>query len=252
MRTFTLYPLRLTWCIIALCATGALAADTLLDTAQNTPPGADNTWASLVHGSGSVTHTPDLLTLRATGAEWANTNLIATPRADLLFFSRPITLRVQGLGIVAQGTPADQQRARVAITSDGKTPYESASAIGFVVFADGYVSLGYKVGATAEAPNDPENVNVLTTLKCPGPVRNVSLTVGATDWTLVIEHEPPEAGALVTLKRSGKFTDKGPGISAAAWGTSAGVVLQGQKAQGAIENEVTVTIGRFTVAPAQQ
>ena len=206
-------------------------------------------WTTSVVGTGDVTRGGGVLTLRATGDEWANTNLLGRVRPDLLFFARPVTLKLTGIGIVSRGAAADQQRLRCAIASESKSPYEAKSAVGFVVFADGYVQLGYKSDAPADKPADPESVNVLQSIRFPGPVRNVWLTLGPTDYTLRVDHEPAGGGALVTETRSGRFSDKGPGLNRADWTDGCAVVIQGQKAQGAIENEVTVTIGRVTVEP---
>ncbi len=235
-------------------APGAMAQALLDDAFLNTDAGSSEAsktlWATSVVGTGDVSRGQGVLTLRATGAEWANTNLLGTLRPDLLFFDRAVTLKVTGIGIVSKGAAPDQQRLRCAIASESKSPYEVKSAVGFVVYADGYVQLGYKSAAPSDKPADPETVNVLQSIRFPGAVRNVWLTVGATDYTLRVEHEPAGGGALVTETRSGRFVDKGPGLNRADWADGCALVIQGQKAQGPIDAEVSATVSRITVEPA--
>jgi hypothetical protein len=235
----------------------ATSAQTLLDEHFTAPDvigkagSATAAWTSSVDGAGSVSAGDNGLVLLATGSEWANANLLGAARSDLLFFDRPITLTVSGLGIVSSHSPADQQRARIAVASESKSPYQARSAVGLVVYADGYFAFGYKINTPPDAPNDPENVNQLVAGKLPGPVRNVSLTIDGDQYTLSIDHESAGGGALTTATYTGKFSDKGPGLTKAAWGDSAAIVVQGQKAQGANENKVTVTLKRITVTAAK-
>lgn len=226
-----------------LLGTPALGETVFEDTFEDGRPLANDgvpTWTQRGGGSGALQESDGRIVLTATGEGYVNTHVITQPREEFDFFQQPLTIRVEGFGLNGEGGEDKSRTFRMSLVPKSRPAFEAETGIMLRLNAAGYLSLGYKIDQTKIDPTGVHGLLGATLKPLPDAIE---LSLDAQGYTVTAEM-PDQTTKTFT----GRYTDEGPGLTAADWGAEASaLVLQSQKAPGQPTDSVTVTIDRISV-----
>lgn len=227
-----------------LLGTPALGETVFEDTFEDDRPLANDgvsTWTQRGGGSDALQESDSRITLTATGEGYVNTHIMTQSLEELDFFQRPLVIRVEGFELTGEGGEDKGRTFRMSLVPKSQPAFEAETGVMLRLNAVGYLSFGYKIDQTKI---DPTSVHSLLGTKLKQAPSAIELSLDAEGYTITTQL--PDGN---TETFAGRYTDEGPGLTAADWGAKASaLVLQSQKAPGQPTDSVTVIIDRISVS----
>ncbi|HEV7300350.1 MAG TPA: hypothetical protein VGN72_13365 [Tepidisphaeraceae bacterium] len=198
-----------------------------------------------------ATKSDGVLKLESAGpAQWANLHLISALRPDFNFFARPLTFSLEDLAVTAsEGVPPERATMRFSVTPAVTQEWLGDTGVSLSLNAARRLRLGYKV---ATPQKDPDSANMLVEHTFAGDVTGIDVTLDADGYALAVRHKDERGEPAATpFTTSGKWTDKGPGLTKDSWGGDGSAVMllaqRGQIDPPADTNAAVITLSAFKV-----
>lgn len=257
MNTPSSFRTGLLFTALACCAPAAWAQPVFSDSFEDGDPRlADSQpefW-SIVQQDGNLdshaTEQGGVLRLRA--ATWANSHiaLISQPLEDFGFFTKTVTVTLEGIALEAKGIAANEARFELSVAATPDRSEKAADVIslrlrpGLLLF--GYRVDGFDLGSGPETLAG-QHVNSIILQEIPAMPTKLSLTLGPAQRPGHVRFEIAAEGNGVSVLRTGVLA-----LSLANWGNndSASISIQARRDSGAAGagTYTELSVGKITVS----